>query len=32
MNAIGMTAGAAVLLAASLIADEPIAIPNRPET
>jgi drug/metabolite transporter (DMT)-like permease len=32
MNAIGMTAGAAVLLAASLVADEPIVLPHRPET
>jgi drug/metabolite transporter (DMT)-like permease len=32
MNAIGMTAGAAVLLAASLVADEPILLPHRPET
>jgi drug/metabolite transporter (DMT)-like permease len=32
MNAIGMTAGAAVLLAASLVADEPIMLPHRPET
>ena len=32
MNAIGMTAGAAVLLAASLVADEPMALPHRPET
>ena len=32
MNAVGMTAGAAVLLAASLVADEPIALPHRPET
>jgi drug/metabolite transporter (DMT)-like permease len=32
MNAIGMTAGAAALLAASLVADEPIILPHRPET
>ena len=32
MNAVGMTAGAAVLLAASLVADEPIWLPHRPET
>jgi drug/metabolite transporter (DMT)-like permease len=32
MNAIGMTAGAAVLLAASLVADEPIVLPQRTET
>jgi EamA-like transporter family len=32
MNAIGMTAGAAVLLTASLVADEPIVLPHRPET
>jgi drug/metabolite transporter (DMT)-like permease len=32
MNAVGMTAGAAVLLAASLVADEPIVLPHRPET
>jgi drug/metabolite transporter (DMT)-like permease len=32
MNAIGMTAGAAVLFAASLVADEPIVLPHRPET
>ena len=32
MNAIGMTAGAAVLLAASLVADEPMVLPHRPET
>ena len=32
MNAVGMTAGAAVLLAASLVADEPIGLPHRPET
>jgi drug/metabolite transporter (DMT)-like permease len=32
MNAVGMTAGAAVLLAASLVADEPMALPHRPET
>jgi drug/metabolite transporter (DMT)-like permease len=29
MNAIGITAGAAVLLAASLVADEPILLPHR---
>lgn len=32
MNAVGMTAGAAVLLAASLVADEPIVLPHRAET
>jgi drug/metabolite transporter (DMT)-like permease len=32
MNAIGMTTGAAVLLAAALVADEPIMLPHRPET
>src|SRR4029450_5054323 len=32
MNAVGMTAGAAVLLAASLVADEPILLPHGPET
>ena len=32
MNAIGMTTGAAVLLAAALVADEPIVLPHRPET
>ena len=32
MNAVGMTAGAAVLLAVSLVVDEPIALPHRPET
>jgi drug/metabolite transporter (DMT)-like permease len=32
MNAVGMAAGAAVLLTASLVADEPIALPHRPET
>jgi drug/metabolite transporter (DMT)-like permease len=32
MNAIGMTAGAAVLFAASLVADEPIVLPHRLET
>ena len=32
MNAVGMTAGAAVLLAASLVADEPIVLLHRPET
>ena len=32
MNAIGMTAGAAVLVAAALVADEPIVLPHRPET
>jgi drug/metabolite transporter (DMT)-like permease len=32
MNAIGMTSGAAVLLAAALVADEPIVLPHRPQT
>jgi drug/metabolite transporter (DMT)-like permease len=32
MNAIGMTTGAAVLLAAALVSDEPIVLPHRPET
>jgi drug/metabolite transporter (DMT)-like permease len=32
MNAVGMAAGAAVLMAASLIAGEPIVLPHRPET
>jgi drug/metabolite transporter (DMT)-like permease len=32
MNAIGMTTGAAVLLAAALVSDEPIVLPRRPET
>jgi drug/metabolite transporter (DMT)-like permease len=32
MNAIGMTTGAAVLLAAALVADEPIMLPHRLET
>jgi drug/metabolite transporter (DMT)-like permease len=32
MNAVGMTGGAAVLLIASLLADEPIVLPQRPET
>lgn len=32
MNAIGMTTGAALLLAAALIAGEPIVLPRRPET
>jgi drug/metabolite transporter (DMT)-like permease len=32
MNAVGMTAGAALLLAAALIADEPIGLPHRLET
>jgi drug/metabolite transporter (DMT)-like permease len=32
MNAIGMTTGAALLLAAALVADEPIVLPRRPET
>src|SRR5215207_8534716 len=32
MNAVGMTAGAAVLLIASLLTDEPIVLPQRPET
>jgi drug/metabolite transporter (DMT)-like permease len=32
MNAVGMAAGAALLLAAGLIADEPIMLPRRPET
>ena len=31
MNAVGMTVGAAVLLAGSLVADEPIVLPHRPE-
>ena len=31
MNAVGMAAGAAVLMAASLIAGEPIVLPHRPE-
>jgi drug/metabolite transporter (DMT)-like permease len=32
MNGVGMTAGAALLLAAALIADEPIGLPHRLET
>jgi drug/metabolite transporter (DMT)-like permease len=32
MNAVGMSAGVAVLLAASLVAEEPIVLPHRPET
>jgi drug/metabolite transporter (DMT)-like permease len=32
MNAVGMTGGAAALLIASLLADEPIVLPQRPET
>jgi drug/metabolite transporter (DMT)-like permease len=32
MNAIGMTTGAAVLLAAALVSDEPIVLPRHPET
>ena len=32
MNAIGMTTGAAVLLAAALVSDEPIVLPHRAET
>ena len=32
MNAVGMTTGAAALLAAALVADEPIVLPHRPET
>jgi drug/metabolite transporter (DMT)-like permease len=32
MNAVGMAAGAAVLLAASLVAGEPIVLPHGPET
>jgi drug/metabolite transporter (DMT)-like permease len=32
MNAVGMTAGAAVLLAAAFVADDPIVLPHRPET
>jgi drug/metabolite transporter (DMT)-like permease len=32
MNAIGMTTGAAVLLTAALVSDEPIVLPRRPET
>jgi drug/metabolite transporter (DMT)-like permease len=32
MNAIGMTTGAAVLLTAGLVSDEPIVLPRRPET
>jgi hypothetical protein len=31
MNAVGMTAGAAAPLAASLVADEPIVLPHRPD-
>jgi drug/metabolite transporter (DMT)-like permease len=32
MNAIGMTTGAAVLLAAALVSDEPMVLPHRPQT
>ena len=32
MNAVGMTAGAVVLLAAAFVADEPIDLPHRTET
>lgn len=32
MNAVGMTAGAAVLLVAAFVADEPIDLPHRTET
>jgi drug/metabolite transporter (DMT)-like permease len=32
MNAIGMATGATVLLAAALLADEPIVLPHRPDT
>jgi drug/metabolite transporter (DMT)-like permease len=32
MNAVGMAAGAAVLFVASLVADEPVVLPHRPET
>jgi len=32
MNAIGMTTGAALLLMAAFVADEPIVLPRRPET
>jgi drug/metabolite transporter (DMT)-like permease len=32
MNAVGMTVGATLLLAAALVADEPIKLPHRPET
>jgi drug/metabolite transporter (DMT)-like permease len=32
VNAIGMTTGAAVLLTAALVSDEPIVLPRRPET
>jgi drug/metabolite transporter (DMT)-like permease len=32
MNAVGMAAGAALLLAAALVADEPIVLPHRLET
>ena len=32
MNAIGMTTGAALLLTAALVADEPVVLPHRPET
>jgi drug/metabolite transporter (DMT)-like permease len=32
MNAVGMAAGAALLLAAALVADEPIVLPQRLET
>ncbi len=31
MNAVGIATGAAVLLVASLVADEPIVLPHRPE-
>lgn len=32
MNAVGMTAGAALLVAGSLLADEPLALPRHPAT
>jgi EamA-like transporter family len=32
MNAVGMTVGATLLLAAALVADEPIKLPHSPET
>ena len=32
MNAVGMTAGAALLVAGSLLADEPLALPRHPVT
>jgi drug/metabolite transporter (DMT)-like permease len=32
MNAVGMTVGAVLLIAAALLADEPIVLPQRPET